>query len=79
MLPFLAAALGSVTPRAATLALSFGLKPLKYFIDSTFRAKVRPVPGSVVYCDLWLAVEHSGIYIGDGLISNIEVDGLAER
>ncbi|MFI3219258.1 MAG: hypothetical protein QX189_09070, partial [Methylococcales bacterium] len=51
---------------------------LKYFIDSTFREKVTPVAGSVLYCDLWLAVEHSGIYVGDGEISNIVVDGLAE-
>lgn len=74
MLPFLPA-LGAWV---AHKALSFGFKPLKYFVDSTFRSKVRPVPGSVVYCDLWLAVEHSGIYVGDGQISNIEVEGLAE-
>jgi len=55
-----------------------GFKPIKYFIDSVFRDKVRPVPGSVLYCDLWLAVEHSGIYLGEGQISNIVVDGLAE-
>lgn len=55
-----------------------GLKTLKYFVDSTFRDKVVPVPGSVLYCDLWVAVEHSGIYVGEGAISNIVVDGLAE-
>lgn len=54
------------------------MKGIKYFIDSTFRDKVAPKPGSVVYCDLWLAVEHSGIYVGNGQISNIVVDGLAE-
>lgn len=59
-------------------AIPLGLKAVKYFIDSSFRAKVTPVPGSVVYCDLWVAVEHSGIYVGNGDISNIEVDGLAE-
>lgn len=32
--------------------LRFGLKPIKYFIDSRFRPKVVPVPGSVLYCDL---------------------------
>ena len=53
-------------------------KPLKYFIDSTFRDKVIPVPGSALYCDLWLAVEHSGVYVGNGQISNIVVDGMAE-
>lgn len=73
MLPFLPL-LGGL---AAKKVMSWGLKSIKYFIDSTFRDKVRPVPGSVVYCDLWLAVEHSGIYVGDGQISNIEVDDLA--
>jgi len=58
--------------------IPIGLKALKYFVDSTFRDKVMPVPGSVLYCDLWVAVEHSGIYIGEGEISNIVVDGLAE-
>jgi uncharacterized protein with von Willebrand factor type A (vWA) domain len=54
------------------------VKEIKYFIDSTFRDKVVPVPGSVVYCDLWAAAEHSGIYVGKGRISNIVVDGVAE-
>jgi hypothetical protein len=58
--------------------LPLGLKTLKYFIDSTFRDQVTPEPGSVLYCDLWVAVEHSGIYLGDGAIANIVVDGLAE-
>lgn len=66
MIPFLAA------------ALRFGLKPIKYFIDNTFRDKVTPVAGSVLYCDLWVAAEHSGIYVGNGQISNIVVDGVAE-
>lgn len=59
-------------------ALQFGLKTIKYFVDSTFRDKVRPIPGSVVYCELLLAFEHSGIHVGEGYISNIEVDGLAD-
>ena len=66
MFPFLA--------KAAYL----GLKPMKYFIDNYFRDKVTPVAGSVLYCDLWVLVEHSGIYTGDGKISNIVVEGLAE-
>lgn len=82
MFPFLVPALGSLSALATATkvrtAFSFGLKTLKYFIDSTFREKVHPIPGSVVYCDLWLAVEHSGIYVGDGQISNIEVESLAE-
>ncbi len=59
-------------------AIPMGFKAIKYFLDSTFRDTVVPVPGSVLYCDLWLAVEHSGIYVGEGEISNIVVDGLAE-
>lgn len=63
----------------AILLVKVIFKPLKYFIDSTFRDKVKPVPGSVVYCDLLLAVEHSGIHVRDGWISNIVVDAFAER
>lgn len=66
-----------INPLAA-LALKFGFKSVKYFIDSTFRQKVLPLPGSVVYCDLFLAIEHSGIHVADGEIANIEVDGFAE-
>ena len=60
------------------VAIPTGIKAIKYFIDSTLREKVTPVAGSVLYCDLWVAVEHSGIYVGDGNISNIEVEGMAE-
>ena len=70
MLPFLSA------PLAFASRLCW--KPIKYFIDSTLRDKVAPVPGSVLYCDLWVAVEHSGIYVGNGSISNIVVDGFCE-
>jgi uncharacterized protein with von Willebrand factor type A (vWA) domain len=62
----------------ASLAIPTGIKAIRYFVDSTFREKVVPVPGSVLYSDLWVAVEHSGIYVGNGQISNIEVEGLAE-
>ncbi len=55
-----------------------GFKPLKHFVDSVWRAQVVPVPGSVVCCDLGLPAEHSGIHVGDGRISHITVDGLAE-
>ena len=61
-----------------TAAIPTGIKAIKYFMDSTLRDKVTPVAGSVLYCDLWVAVEHSGIYVGDGNISNIEVEGMAE-
>jgi uncharacterized protein with von Willebrand factor type A (vWA) domain len=60
------------------IAKAIGLKAYKYFINSTFRDKVTPVPGSVLYCDLRVGVEHSGIYVGEGKISNIVVDGVIE-
>lgn len=71
-----------VKPQAASLLtpglLSWGLKAIRRFIDGALREKVRPVPGSVVYCDLAAFVEHSGIYWQDGQIVNIVVDGVAE-
>lgn len=77
MLPLLAAIPTAWTvARLAAAKLLF--KPIKYFIDSKFREPVTPVPGSVLYADMWVAVEHSGIYVGDGQISNIEVEGFAE-
>ncbi len=63
---------------ALKAAIPLSLKAIKYFVDSVFRDKVTPLPGSVVYCDLFVAVEHSGIYVGNGEISNIVVDGVAE-
>ena len=63
---------------ALKAGIPLGIKLAKYFIDSRFRKTVTPVPGSVVYSDLWVAVEHSGIYVGNGQIANIVVDGVAE-
>jgi uncharacterized protein with von Willebrand factor type A (vWA) domain len=60
------------------VVLSMGLKPISHFIDHTFRDKVTPVAGSVMYCDLWLGAEHSGIYVQQGQIANIEVTGFAD-
>lgn len=77
MLPFFANVL-QPSGLAIAVAGRFGLKPIKYCIDSLFRDKVEPVPGSVLYCDLWVAAEHSGIYLGEGQISNIEVTAFAE-
>ena len=37
------------------------------FVDNVFRDKVKPVKGSVLYCDLLMGnIEHSGIYVGEG-------------
>lgn len=59
-------------------AIPLGIKGIKYFIDSNFREQVTPQPGSVLYCDLWLGAEHSGIYVGEEEIANIEVTDIAE-
>lgn len=50
----------------------------KSFIDNVFRENVRPVRGSVVYCDLGVIVEHSGIYIGDNQIVHLDGSGEIE-
>jgi len=57
---------------------SVGIKFLKNWIDDTFRDKVIPIEGSVLYVDLYVVVEHSGIYIGNNKISNIVVREFAE-
>lgn len=77
MLSFLKSAVSGAAVGLSTL-LRIGLKPIKGFIDSHFRPKVTPVPGSVVYCDLWWAADHSGIYVENGQISNIVVTGMAQ-
>lgn len=61
-----------------TAAIPLGIKGIKYFIDSNFRDQVTPQPGSVLYSDLGFFAEHSGIYIGEGEISNIEVTDIGE-
>lgn len=65
-----------ITTIAHTKILACAIKPIKYFIDSNFREQVQPVPGSVLYCDLMVAVEHSGIYLSDAKIVDIVVDSL---
>jgi hypothetical protein len=47
-------------------------------IDNTVLKKVTPVPGSVVYCDLALCLEHSGIYLGHGKIAHLDGSGAIE-
>lgn len=79
MFSFLAKAPGAIASGFNILksgAFPLGFKHLKYFIDSHFRDYATPVPGSVLYCDLLVAAEHSGIYVGDREISNIVVDSL---
>lgn len=47
-------------------------------VDSC-RDKVRPVEGSILYCDLAFGyAEHSGVYIGDGRIVHLNGQGKVE-
>ena len=50
------------------------------FVESLAEtAKVTPVYGSVVYCDLACAFEHSGIYAGNGNIVHLNGNGKIEE
>ena len=53
-----------------------GYRVFKDVIDMFHRKKVVPIEGSVLYADLYFFVEHSGIYVGNGKISNIKVNNL---
>lgn len=58
----------------ANIIPQIGIKSIKYFIYSQIRDKVVPVEGSVLYCDLWVGAEHSGIYVGNNTIADIVVN-----
>ena len=47
-------------------------------IDKHLRDKVKPRVGSVVYCDLAVFAEHSGIYEGKGRIAHLDGSGRIE-
>jgi len=54
-------------------------KPLLSQISSSFlKERVSPVKGSIVLCDLVFGEFHSGVYIGDHEIVNLEGDGSIE-
>ena len=50
----------------------------KRLIDKHLRDKVKPRVGSVVYCDLAVFAEHSGIYVGKGRIAHLDGSGRIE-
>ena len=54
----------------------FGFRAIKSLIDNFHRMKVVPIEGSVLYSDLMLVAEHSGIYVGNREISNVKVQNL---
>lgn len=51
------------------------IPPLRGPLQMFCMDHVEPVPGSIVCCDLALAVDHSGVYIGDGKIIHRDGDG----
>lgn len=59
------------------------LAPLENLADrlasNLFLDMVEPVPGSVVYCNLAEAAEHSGIYVGRNRIVHLDGSGLVEK
>lgn len=63
---------------ASLIGKTFGFNVIKNFIDAHHRTTVTPIEGSVLYCDLYGVVKHSGVYVGDDNISNIVVHKFLE-
>ena len=47
-------------------------------LQKLFRTCSKPAPGTPVYCNLAIVVEHTGIYIGDNQIVHLNGDGNIE-
>lgn len=47
--------------------------------DALFVHNVRPAIGSVVYCNLGMVAEHSGIYVGNNKIVHLNGSGRVEK
>ncbi len=60
------------------LARGLAANAAKSLIDNHLREKVKPRVGSVVYCDLAVVAEHSGIYVGKGKIAHLDGSGRIE-
>lgn len=65
-----------VVKGAMGVVFNYFTKAKRSYVDSNYRKKVKPIAGSVVYCDLYSGFEHSGIYVNHGEISNIVVNNL---
>lgn len=50
-------------------------KPRRGAVQMFFLDHVKPVLGSIVCCDLAGVVEHSGVYVGEGVIVHRDGDG----
>lgn len=83
-------ALSAVVSPVATVGLLVGSKIAKNHAAGgsggitglavdLFMDRVQPVPGSVLYTDLFLSyAEHSGVYVGNGLIAELNGAGNIE-
>lgn len=48
-------------------------------VDAFFIHSQKPKVGSVLYCNLALAFEHTGIYVGGGKVVHLNGDGVVEK
>jgi len=62
-----------------TLALALSDNFAESFIDNVFKKNVTPEIGSIVYCELVFGIaEHSGVYIGNNKIVQLNGQGEIE-
>lgn len=72
---------GKLTAKEAALYVIAGFVARQitgHIADNYFKETVYPVKGSIIYCDLALIAEHSGIYVGDGNVAHLDGSGNIE-
>lgn len=68
----------SVGPMAKSVGGVLLMNATSSLVDNCVRDKTRPVMGSIVFCDLAVVAEHSGIYVGKGKIAHLDGSGNIE-
>ena len=48
-------------------------------IDAVAIRNAQPIRGSIIYCDLAIVAEHSGVYVGNGQIVHLNGSGQIEK
>ena len=71
-------AAAELTAKSTMLQAFAGKQIGEHVIDNYIRDIVKPAEGSIIYCDLGVVVEHSGIYIGNGRIVHLDGSGKIE-
>ena len=51
---------------------------IQRLLDAIFVHNVQPAIGSIVYCNLLIAVEHTGIYVGNNRIVHLDGEGIVK-